>query len=284
MSYKKIVLYIISPTYLYADYKKKKLDEEKKARFIIRKNKKYFLFSLILFLVFILIDNVNFYQNNLFPSLFLLCYFFFSRVNEIFISFLLDALDKLNHSYKVSYMTFKERIELALFSYLEIIINYAMIFWVIHISFGLFNENYLQLMNMLYYSGTTIVLLGYGDIYATHFIPQLLSVYEVFNGMILVIVCFTIYVHLSFNKALTNRIEDYRTKYNPDVETINVEYQKFKKKNKYNLIIALISLFIFYILCFLIITLYFPINIVVSGMIYLINTFIVLITFNRQIL
>jgi len=292
MNLNKVLLYVISPTYFYADYKKKKLNDQEKARFIIIKNKKYFIFSFITFLIFLIINSLeiltslrinDIYINYRYPLLFLLFYYYFSRVNEIFVSYLLDVYDKLNNDNQFSFLMFKDRIKLAFYSYLELIINYTLMFWMIYISFGLFNNDNYHLLNLLYYSCFTIATLGYGDIYSIHFIPQLLSVYEVFNGMLLVIVCFTIYVSLNFNQEVRMQMENDHLNYIPDDDKIRKDYMNFKFHNKINFMVAIMSIIIVYMSGFLIITKQFQVNIFVSLIIYIIFTFVLITLLNKNV-
>jgi voltage-gated potassium channel len=255
------------------------LDEEIRARFILRKNKEYFIFSLLTFILLLIPHMINFhptFNNMIYPLFFILFYYYFSRVNEIFISFLIDVQEKLTKQYKFSFISFRDRIKLAFYSYLELIINYALMFWIIDYSFGVFNREHLNLLEHLYFSCVTISTLGYGDIYAIHFIPQLLSVYEVFNGMLLVIVCFTIYVSLNFNQELCCGIEDYKNNYRPDYPLIQSNYERFKAKNKINFIIGFSALLFIFVLAFFVITDYFPTNRGTSFIIYSLFTILII--------
>lgn len=277
MNLQTIIIYILSPTFFYAEYKKKKLNAQKRAQFIIKKNKDYFLFSLISFFLFLIINEFNHpdlstlyteYINYTYPILFILFYYYFSRVNEIFISFLFDVIDKLNKDYKYSFITFKDRIKLAFHSYFELIINYALMYWMIYFNFGLFNLTDLQLTDFLYYSGVTIATLGYGDIYSLHFVPQFLSVYEVFNGMLLIIVCFTIYVSLNFNEDIHKKVEEFKANYEINRQRIKIHYSAFKTSNKLNQIVAIWSLGLIYLFSFYLLTKIYPTNWLISFIFY----------------
>lgn len=277
----KLFIYTTSPTYLYADYKKKTLNEKEKKNFISKKNKQYLFFSLVTFLVFLFFNifsqiqvnnNIN---NYIKPILFILFISYFSRVSEIFYSFLYDVLEKLNSSYKFSFFNFKERIKLAFNSYIELIVNYTLMYWIIYSNFGLFNKENLSLINLLYYSCVTITTLGYGDIFSTNEFVQLLSVYEVFNGMLLVIVCFTIYISLNYNKELHDKIERFKISYVADISKIEQENKTFKSKNKQTLILSLIIITCIFIFGFIIISSFYKTNVLLSLIIYI--SFIVLL-------
>lgn len=278
MNFIKIIFYVLSPTYLYADYKKKKMNEREKALFILKKNKSYFIFSTIVFIIITIMDllcKIDF-NNYQYPIMLILFYHCFSRVNEIFIAFLSDVNEKLNNEFKLTFITYKLRMRLALFSYFELILNYTLIYWIIYKTFGFFNHIQLNILNLLYFSGITITTLGYGDIHPIHFIPQIISIYEVFNGMLIVIVCFTIYVSLNYKKDIINKIKSYKLDYIPDIEYIKSKYQTFKKENINNLIISLFFIIVIIIGGFILLNRIFPTNFYFSFFLYLFN--IILLT------
>jgi voltage-gated potassium channel len=122
-------------------------------------------------------------------------YFIMSRNNEIFISFLKDALDKLNDIKSNTSLSITDRIILSLRSYLELIINFAIVYFLLPIRFWKDSNAPTDIESSIYFSGVTITTLGYGDISPSHWFPQFLTVYEVFCGFVLLIVCFTIYTN-----------------------------------------------------------------------------------------
>ncbi|MDP2209176.1 MAG: ion channel [Bacteroidota bacterium] len=115
-----------------------------------------------------------------------------------------DALDKTaQEDTSLSDLSYQDRLKLSFRSYFEIIFNFAIIYF-------LFPSDYWKpkppstIIESVYFSGVTIVTLGYGDITPNHWIPQLLSVYEVFCGFVLIIVCFAVYVGKTQNRNATN--------------------------------------------------------------------------------
>ncbi|MBV5329073.1 MAG: two pore domain potassium channel family protein [Chlorobium sp.] len=129
--------------------------------------------------------------------------FLISRNNEIFWAFLNDAFDKMKvkniKKTKIyecksasSLLTPKDRIVLSLKSYLELVFNFSIIYSLINKSLWK-SELPLSITDFIYYSGITITTTGYGDITPLHPLSQLLSVYEVFCGVLLLVVCFAIY-------------------------------------------------------------------------------------------
>lgn len=152
-----------------------------------------------------LISNINLLNGII---LFLIAYYSFSRCNEVFMAFLKDAKEKMKYRPKSGKgLKYNDRLTLALKSYLELIINYGMIYYILNSSFLkeiylknelTFNYDFKNLGEAIYYSATTITTLGYGDFAPTCNITQFLSIYEVVNGLFLLGVSFTIYVSLNF--------------------------------------------------------------------------------------
>lgn len=123
-------------------------------------------------------------------------YYLWSRCNEIFYAFLHDAFDKLDPVKKsTSDLWPKDRIRLALQSYIELIVNFALLYALLPATdiFWTGGNAPEEITKALYFSGVTITTLGYGDISPNHWYPQLLVIYEVICGLILLVVCFTIY-------------------------------------------------------------------------------------------
>ncbi len=203
---------------LWVDYSERKIDV------VIKKYKKYrvikFWNCFYLLLSIICVAGILYHESypgkgrlfngDIVGLNFLLGYFWISRCNEIFFAFLTDAYDKLkpNASNSSSLLPY-ERIQLALKSYLELILDFALLYWILPVNFWISSslcpremvENIVNapvsLVDFLYFSGVTITTLGYGDISPTHWWPKFLSVYEVLCGFILLVVSFTVYTGLN---------------------------------------------------------------------------------------
>ena len=122
--------------------------------------------------------------------------------------FVKDVFDKLNHKKREKNgLEYFERIQLALRSYVELILNYSMLYYLLdtfqhlyHVNGEIFNKPLENLFNAIYFSVITIVSIGYGDIYPVHPLAKLLVMYEVINGMLLLVVSFTVYVNLTLDE------------------------------------------------------------------------------------
>lgn len=131
-----------------------------------------------------------------------------SRCNEIFFAFIKDAFDKLDPKKReANGLAYYERVQMALRSYLELIINYAILFYVLdgysrqyYHAVGLFNKSFEDLFSAVYFSVITIVAVGYGDFYPTLSLSRALVCYEVITGILLLVVSFTIYVNISLSE------------------------------------------------------------------------------------
>ncbi|EKO3844571.1 hypothetical protein BTO01_24185 [Vibrio jasicida] len=135
----------------------------------------------------------------------------FSRCNEIFYAFISDALDKTSGKPKNSDLTYRKRIELSFLSYLELIINFAILYYLMPLSW--FGDDksahFSNVIDALYFSGVTITTLGYGDFSPVNAIPQLLVVQQVLVGFTLIVVSFAIYAGkgLSIDNAKSSESE-----------------------------------------------------------------------------
>jgi len=197
---------LLSPTWALADFTKRRFDRTKTIKIL---NSVYLAASVIGTIIIVVaqyLDN-ELVRTGLYKSLPLLGViswfaFLMSRNNEIFWAFLKDAFDKMDSGETErqkkeepkapSNLTPKDRIVLSLKSYLELVLNFSIIYALLDKS--LWNSDLpLSMTDFIYYSGVTITTTGYGDVTPKHWLPQFLSVYEVFCGVILLVVCFAIY-------------------------------------------------------------------------------------------
>jgi voltage-gated potassium channel len=107
-------------------------------------------------------------------------------------------MDKLKPQKISSGLKFYDRIKLAMVSYVELILLYGMLQFVLSVyGFGIMDYDKANIGDAIYFSGITIATVGYGDLLPQSSLSKLLSVYEVINGIVLIVVSFTIYVSQS---------------------------------------------------------------------------------------
>ena len=193
------VLAILSPTWLLADFAKKKWDRTK---VIKRLNCIYLWMSILSVVVVLLLQEYWTQSQDQSLYSFIPCFIVFpwsyllwSRCNEIFWAFLRDAFDKMDNTKAKSKLTPKDRVRLSLKSYLELVFNFSLLYALVPMTEVYWNNGKfpIHIADAIYFSGVTITTLGYGDFSPDHWLPQFLAVYEVFCGFILLIVCFAIY-------------------------------------------------------------------------------------------
>lgn len=202
----KLVLeFMLSPTYFLADYNKSKyrINDKSITKLIQKFNIIYLAIATIVALTLYLFSPVEIYGSNLgdtfkWFALVMIWMYPLSRANEIIFAFYRDAIEKLNGEPSKSTLKFGERIQLAMRSYIELILNFASIYILLPPHCYEFKiTNYLE---ALYFSGVTITTLGYGDISPKCVLPQMLSIYEVLCGFMLIVVSFAVYTGRGLEK------------------------------------------------------------------------------------
>lgn len=197
--------WLLSPTFELARCLKAGKGKDGKSKIIKALNSLYLLFAIFGALGLLVFESVI--QNHCDVStagyLSGICVaYLLSRCNEIFYSFLKDAIDKSQKPPDAtSSLTPVDRIKLALKSYFELIIDFAIIYSLLPAFYWNECKAPDTILEALYFSEVTITTLGYGDISPKHPFLQLLTVYEVLCGFILLIVCFTIYTNLNSKKG-----------------------------------------------------------------------------------
>lgn len=189
-------LFFLSPTWFYAYTVKYGLNKVDRMKGIVARNYTYLTLSLVLTFVFgMSLKEVR--SNSSETLTVLLCLFLYSvqwsRCNEILISFISDALDKSTDKPNQSTLTYRKRIELALLSYCELILNYSLIYLLMPKSWFT-NNGFDSVIDSIYFSGVTITTLGYGDISPQEWLPKLIVIHQVLAGFTLIVVSFALYV------------------------------------------------------------------------------------------
>lgn len=210
---KKVVCSILAPTWYLARLTNEGLSREDKTKVV--KTRNYFYLSLSIVFVF-WIAGFEFFtgitaiglpssntDDDVFGLILSWCFalsvyvLIWSRCNEIFIAFISDALDKTEGKTPSTNLTYRERITLSFFSYIELILNFAIIYsWMPAYWFDSSADDPSVLKSMIdaiYFSGVTITTLGYGDFSPEHWIPKVLVLQEVLAGFTLIVVSFAIY-------------------------------------------------------------------------------------------
>ena len=122
----------------------------------------------------------------------LLQYMAFSRVNEIVYAFYGDASARISRAKPRTPLRASQRIKLAMRSYLSLTLNFAAIAFFLPSRY--YHPCFEKFHDALYFSGVTIATLGYGDITPLRMASKFLSVYEVFAGVLLVVVALGVYI------------------------------------------------------------------------------------------
>ena len=128
-------------------------------------------------------------------------YLLWSRNTEIGFAFLRDAHDKISPLVAASKLKPRDRLALALRSYIELILNFTMLFALCPANSWQESFEPKLVTDVLYFSATTITTSGNGAFVPKGKMLQFLSTYEIYCGLILLVVCFTIYTGLKTSIA-----------------------------------------------------------------------------------
>ena len=116
----------------------------------------------------------------------------FGRVNEIFYAFLRDGLDRIKGDPVSTALRPYDRVVLVSRSYLEAIVNFGLLYYLAFRE--AFTRPFRDAVEAVYFSAITITTVGYGDLAPCRPISQLLVVYEVLIGIVLVVVAVSAYI------------------------------------------------------------------------------------------
>ncbi|GEA25180.1 potassium channel family protein [Vibrio harveyi] len=210
--------WLVSPTYKYAEYKKNKLIDGNASpcglsNALKKYNTTYFISAIV---IAIAVQALRSFGYWLYPVygfeatpivswfywffMILICWLFlFSRATEICKAFLGDAIEKLNGERPNSDLKYGERLTLALTSYIELIINFGTLYFLMPLCFYKDSHQFGSILEAIYFSGVTITTVGYGDISPSYWLLQFITVFEVLTGFSLIVVCFTIYSSLALS-------------------------------------------------------------------------------------
>lgn len=194
-----VVLGIISPTWAVAAFLKPSNDKPRRAKVIVRLNRVYLAVAVVsTAIVFLWFGNdarpLQAHAWNLGYCAW--TYFLWSRCAEVFIAFYADAIDKLARKRAASDLSGAQRVVLALNSYVELSLDYALIYGLLPATLWR-DSPPASFTDLLWYSASTITTSGGGGFVPLHWVPQFLSTLEIFGGVILLVVCFTLYAGLA---------------------------------------------------------------------------------------
>jgi len=216
-------LSVLSPTWAYAEHKKAPLNDAGKTGFIRTMNAFYLKVAVALaFTVFLLSwndlseiqTNARSWTDSIIVAQllkFFLAGYLLSRCTEVLFAFYRDAAHKLQpKKTSNSLLGWGERVRLALRSYLELILNFALLYAMLPASMWQSSYPPRHLTDVIFYSASTITTSGGGGFVPSHWLLQGLTVYEIACGLILLVVSFTVYV--GHGLAAFERGGDVRTR------------------------------------------------------------------------
>ncbi|MGL5676885.1 MAG: ion channel [Cellulosilyticaceae bacterium] len=205
----KWIKWLMAPTLYISDtYKSKAKSKEERGRRVKCLNKTYVTISCILTLLLAFCPKEWAEMAMVRGVLVVWALYVFSRCNEIFMAFVKDVFDKLNAIKRdKNGLEYFERIQLALRSYVELVLNYSMLYYLmdhcgkwIGMKGTAFNQVLANMWDSIYFSVVTIASIGYGDYFPIHPLSKALVMYEVINGTLLLVVSFTVYVNLTLSE------------------------------------------------------------------------------------
>ena len=124
----------------------------------------------------------------------------YCRINEIFVAFLNDIPAQLKQSAKNSELTPIDRLFQAAKSYIEVTINFGIVYFMLPGSCFKFAsdsiKSFATIGEAVYFSGATITTTGYGDITPRHGFPQFLCLYELAVGLVLIVGAVASYISI----------------------------------------------------------------------------------------
>src|SRR5205085_2039485 len=107
-----------------------------------------------------------------------------------------DALRQLRREHARMPLSAEARLKLAAKSYVEVVANCALIDYCLTrlLPERLYRGGLSDIAESLYFSAMTITTVGYGDIVPVHVVSRLMAVYEVFIGVLLLVLTVGAYI------------------------------------------------------------------------------------------
>lgn len=187
-----LILTIVSPTFRIASWLKP-ADEGRRSIRIVTLNFLYLIIALLTVasLTFVLGDDAEMLRTRAFPLVWLWAWFLWSRCAEVLIAFYRDAMDQLISKTAGSDLTAAWRVRLALNSYVELIIDYALLYTLLPTNMWCLAPE--RISQALWISVSTITTSGNAGFAPASPLPQFLMGCEIVGGVILLVVCFALY-------------------------------------------------------------------------------------------
>ncbi|MEG3162855.1 hypothetical protein U1763_20325 [Sphingomonas sp. LB2R24] len=187
-----LVLTVVSPTFRIASCLKP-VDEGRRSIWIVTLNVLYLATALLTVagLTFVLADNAAVLRTHDFPLWWLWAWFLWSRCAEVLIAFYRDAIEQLISKTASSDLTAAWRVKLALNSYVELIVNYALIYTLLPEK--MWCSAPARISESLWISASTITTSGNAGFAPASPLLQFLMTCEIVGGVILLVVCFALY-------------------------------------------------------------------------------------------
>lgn len=187
-----VVVSVISPTWRLADWLKPR-DPERRTYVIVGLNVVYLVIAVttITSLIVWFDNSARPLRAGAWSPLWIWGWFLLSRCAEVFMAFYRDAVDQLRDKPAGSDLTAAWRVRLALNSYVELIIDYAMLYALLPST--VWQSSPTAITDFLWLSASTITTSGSAGYVLAGRMPQLLSTFEIVGGIILLVVCFALY-------------------------------------------------------------------------------------------
>lgn len=202
-----IIMGILSPTRVLADRRKSKRDREGRTEVITTSNQNYLAISIVTVVIVALAMFLTGHKlvdgpaALPWPLRLLWGWFLWSRATEVLVAFYLDAFDKLSTAESSSTLSWSRRIRLALNSYAELVLNFALGYALLPVSGWHTRAQPANLADLLFYSASTITTSGGGGFIPDSPALKFLTIYEIACGLILLVVCFAIYAGRAFGSS-----------------------------------------------------------------------------------
>ena len=195
---------VLSWTFALAVFRKGTLEGADRTKVIVQMNRLYIIASTMLFVIITAAscNRIGSMQwgptnsgNPFRLATFVLASYCLSRCIEVFYAFYRDAFDKLGRVKPDSDLRGRQRIGLALASYAELILDFAILYLIVpNEAWQSVNANRPQAVtDALFYSASAITTSGGGGFVPKGSVLQALTAFEIACGLILLVVCFAVY-------------------------------------------------------------------------------------------